>query len=84
MNGVWSDEPPTGEQMVAAMESTGRMVSESVDRLAAVVGGGGGGCNVAHAHQMQSEISALKEEVADIRRNMHPQLSSAPSSGFSH
>ena len=69
-----SDEPPTGEQIVGALASTGRMVSESVDRLSAVVGGCG-----ADTRQMQSEISSLKEEMADMKRYLHRSPTSTSS-----
>ena len=71
-----SDEPPTGEQIVGALASTGRMVSESVDRLSAVVGGCG-----ADSHRMQSEISSLKDEISDMKRHFHLLSSSSPPSG---
>ena len=61
-----SDEPPSGEQIVGALASTGKMVSESVDRLSTIVGGCG-----ADTRQMQSEISSLKEEMADMKRYLH-------------
>ena len=67
------EEPPSGEQIAGALASTGRLVSESVDRLSAVVGGCG-----ADAHQMRSDISAVKEEIADLKRHLH--LSSTPMS----
>ena len=58
---------------MGALASTGKMVSESVDRLSAVMGG----CN-ADARQTQSEISSLKEEIAVMKRHLH--LSSASTS----
>ena len=72
-----SDEKPTGEQIVGALASTGRVVSESVDRLSAVVGGCG-----ADTHRMQSEISSLKEEISDMKRHLHLSSSSIPSGEY--
>ena len=74
-----ADEPPSGEQIVGALASTGRMVSESVDRLSAAVVGG---CGAADTRQLQSEVSSLKEEIADIQRHLHLSSSSIPSGEY--
>ena len=59
---------------MGALASTGRMVSESVDRLSTVMGG----CN-ANTLQMHDEISSLKEEIAVMKRHLHLSSASASS-----